>query len=73
MNVNHKLQDELLGMLEKVAEDATIHHHDSQSGESFRECVVCGEWDGHEKECPMPAIELWIKIKEEKWSAKLGI
>lgn len=65
-NVNHHLQDELFDTLQKVVEDSVVYHNDSQSGESFRECVVCGEWDDHLSTCPIPTIERWIKINEDK-------
>lgn len=63
---NPNLQDELLAELQTLTENAVVYHNDSQSGESFRECVVCGEWDDHLSTCPIPAIERWIKINEDK-------
>jgi hypothetical protein len=64
INLNANLQDELLDTMQKIVEDAVIYHNDSESGESFRECVVCGDWDEHHKNCPVPAIELWIKVAQ---------
>lgn len=46
--------------LEQILEDTIAKHHDSQSGETFEECVLCGEWDGHEVLCPIPAIDKWV-------------
>ena len=46
--------------LESILEESKIPHRDSESEESFNECVLCKEWDGHEPACPIPAIEKWL-------------
>lgn len=54
------LKTELENALEQILEDAIITHYDSLSGERFQECVICGEWDGHESTCPIPAIDKFV-------------
>lgn len=56
----------IIDSFEEILDDAIQYHRDSVSEETFRECMVCGEWDSHIKECPIQAIELWIKIIEKK-------
>lgn len=40
---------------------ATRTHHDRQADESFTECLICGEWDGHAERCPIPLIYQWLE------------
>jgi hypothetical protein len=54
------------GLLDEVIEEAIQYHRDPTSGETFPECMLCGEWDDHLKECPIPRIETWFKIVEKK-------
>ena len=55
-----KLKAELDNLLEQVLDEAMIPHRDMQSEESFQECAICGEWDGHVNHCPIPAIDKYI-------------
>lgn len=55
-----ELKTQIDNVLEQTLDDAIVRHHDSQSGETFEECVVCGEWDGHVNHCPIPAIDKYI-------------
>jgi len=63
---NNDRTELVLNTLTEALEDAIQNHHDSQSGETFQECMLCGEWDSHIKECPIPAIELWFKVLAKK-------
>lgn len=40
---------------------AVIAHHDSRTEESFLECVMCHEWDGHTDACPVTYLEVWLE------------
>jgi len=51
----------LVDLLARVDDEGTSHHQDSTSGETFQECLLCGEWDGHTPECPMPAIDKYLR------------
>jgi hypothetical protein len=46
--------------IDELIEDTRISHS-NDDGETFLECVVCGDWEGHTDECPMPHLiaELW--------------
>ena len=30
-------------------------------GETFSECLLCGEVDSHTDECPIPALRRWLE------------
>ncbi len=49
----------VIELMNLLADNAIVRH--SNDDETFLECLVCGEWDGHADECPMPAIERWLK------------
>lgn len=36
------------------------HHVDPNSDETFVECRVCGEWEGHTDGCFIPALHRWL-------------
>jgi len=40
--------------------DLAIRRQTWHTEETFEECRVCGEWDSHTDDCPMPAIVKWI-------------
>lgn len=39
--------------------DVAVVPH-SSADETFLECKLCGEWEGHEEGCPVPALEAWL-------------
>lgn len=41
--------------------DAQHREYHPQSDETFVQCLVCGEWEGHDDSCPVPAIENWAR------------
>jgi hypothetical protein len=63
--LNKELKNELLDTLQHVTEDASIRHHDSQSGETFEECALCGEWDSHTAVCIIPSLITWLGVQSE--------
>lgn len=57
----------LVELLNAIADEATSRHHDHQSDETLVECHVCGEWEGHTDECPIPAIQKWLASWQGFW------
>jgi hypothetical protein len=55
-NELNRAADELL--------DLAISRHPHVGGddesETFLECNVCGEWEGHRDGCFVPALETWL-------------
>jgi len=45
--------------------DRAILRH-SNDEETFTECILCYEWEGHKEDCPIPAIDKWLSIPEPK-------
>lgn len=39
--------------------DVATRTETNRDGETFTECKMCGEWEGHHDDCPMPAIVKW--------------
>lgn len=42
------------------------------TGETFVQCLVCGEWEGHADNCPMPALIRWQTDDEPSKPNPLG-
>lgn len=42
-----------------LVDNAIVSH--SNGDETFHECLVCGDWEGHTDDCPMPALERWLR------------
>jgi len=63
--------EELVTMLNDVADDAIVRHMNSDD-ETFLECRVCGEWDSHTDICPIPAIEHWLRASGSEPGAAVG-
>ncbi len=51
---------ELVDSIVAVMDLAVLPHHDHSAGETFLECKLCGEWEGHEDDCPIPMLERWL-------------
>ena len=52
--------DILNEQLEEFLDNSQAKRRDSFSEETFTECMLCGEWEGHKDNCPVPAIEKWL-------------
>jgi hypothetical protein len=50
---------DVVNLLNDVLDAATLRH--SNGDETFIECRLCGEWDGHTDACPLPTIEGWLE------------
>jgi hypothetical protein len=51
--------DDVLDAIQALCDTATVLHSVRDSDEVFIECRVCGGWEEHEHDCPMPAIHAW--------------
>lgn len=68
MNADVKVPaDEVVDLLNHVVDVCIVRH--SNGDETFQECRVCGEWEGHTDLCPMPAIERWLMTPETEADA----
>jgi hypothetical protein len=36
-----------------------VYRRLSTPEETFMECLICGDVDSHEQDCPVPALEKW--------------
>jgi hypothetical protein len=52
-------EQDVLDAVESLMDTAIRRHHDTRSDEILTECRVCGLWEEHEVDCPVPAIEKW--------------
>ena len=59
----HQPPQELTDMLDSFLSEVVQTHYDSQSEDTFVECKLCGEWEGHTEDCPVPAIETYMKAE----------
>jgi hypothetical protein len=41
--------------------DVVTRHHTYTDGETFVECELCGGWDDHADDCPVPVLLTWQK------------
>jgi hypothetical protein len=48
----------LIDLIERVIDCGGNRH--SNGDETFIECLVCGEWEGHTDDCPIPALDRWM-------------
>lgn len=40
--------------------DLAISRYATDDGETFTECHVCGGWEEHRDDCPVPPLERWL-------------
>jgi hypothetical protein len=48
-------------IIEQLLDEAKETRHNRADDEILIECKVCGHFDGHEPECPIPAIERFME------------
>jgi hypothetical protein len=47
--------------VEALLDVARIRHTEAKDdGETFTECRMCGEWEGHANDCAVPLLEKWL-------------
>lgn len=52
--------EDLIDQAEALIDAATIRHYDRQADETFVECRLCGAWEAHKTDCPLPALAAWL-------------
>lgn len=52
----HAQPDEVVNVLQELIDVGVRRHVDATADETFTECLVCGEWEGHLDDCPMPHV-----------------
>lgn len=52
---------ELVDSVTAVLDIAIVPHYDRQADETFIQCKLCNEWEGHTDACPVPSLELWLR------------
>ena len=52
----------LVDVLERVVDEAT-DRHTNEDDETFISCRLCGDWEGHQEGCPLPALVAWLEVK----------
>lgn len=57
----YQTPEELITLADELLDLSTTRHHDYTSGESFRECRICGEWDSHSDTCFVPKLRDWFE------------
>lgn len=53
-------QDQIVDAVETLV-DVAVSRHTNRDDETFTECHVCHEWEGHTHTCFVPALEQWLK------------
>lgn len=56
----------LIDLVNQTVDEAIQKRHDRTSGESFVFCGLCGEWEDHTPDCPIPWLDSWLASGEEK-------
>lgn len=51
----------LIDTLNGLLDDAIRRHTERSTEETFEECILCGEWEGHTDQCPIPAIDRFLR------------
>jgi hypothetical protein len=52
-------KEDLYDAVENLLDFAYRSMYDRRSEETFKECQLCGDVDGHLTECPIPLLEKW--------------
>jgi len=59
-------QDEIADLVQDLLDIALEHLHDRASEESFEECHLCGDVDGHAEGCAIPLLQAWQVAPQPK-------
>ena len=59
--IPHVAPDPIVELLNEVEELVLVRHPDPWGSDSVTECRLCGDWEGHRKDCPMPALRKWLR------------
>ena len=52
---------ELIDLVDRLREESIVRHSTGgEDPETFTECRLCGGWEDHADDCPIPAIERWL-------------
>ena len=54
----------MCGEVQALLESAVLSHQTRNSAdeyETFEECRLCGDVDGHNEGCPVPALRAWLE------------
>ena len=54
-------ETEVVNAVESLLDVSLERHSDGE--ETFIACHLCGSWEGHEDECPVPALLRWLGRK----------
>lgn len=57
----YEAPEELIDLVNHLVDLAIVPH--SNGDETFQECRLCGRWEEHADECPVPALERWMNTK----------
>lgn len=52
--------DQIIDLVDQLVNAAQTGYHDRQSDETMAFCVMCGEWEGHTDDCPIPKLKEWM-------------
>jgi hypothetical protein len=61
------MEDRLIDVedaVENLFDVSLVKHYDSTSEDTFEECLMCGDWEGHKEGCPIPPLKKWMKMLE---------
>ena len=61
-------EDGLTSAVVTLLDVAITGRYDPMADETFLYCHVCGEWEGHEEECPVPLLERWLSQQSTRSS-----
>ena len=56
----HQPPQDLVNLIDELVGQALVRHYDPKADESLTECRVCGGWEEHTADCPIPACEKWL-------------
>jgi hypothetical protein len=55
----------LIEAIDSVVSDAISKSTTADDEETFTLCRLCGEWEGHTDDCPIPWMDSWLSNHDE--------
>jgi hypothetical protein len=54
-----RVSDTVIEAVAELLDTVTNGTYHESTDEVFTQCLMCGEWEGHADECPVPALKKW--------------
>ena len=51
-----RIPERVWDLMNELCDEALSRQYDEKSEDTFVQCLVCGEWEGHTPDCPMDKL-----------------